>query len=47
MFSGHANVPKSLETDAAVVELVAHNNGAIGYIGKSTPHEGVKVLIVR
>ena len=47
VFSGQASMPKSLETDAAVVEFVAHNNGAIGYIGKATPHEGVKVLAVR
>ena len=47
VFSGQASMPKSLETDAAVVEFVAHNAGAIGYIGKSTPHEGVKVLTIR
>ena len=47
VFSGQASMPKSLETDAAVVEFVAHNNGAIGYIGKATPHEGVKVLAVK
>jgi ABC-type phosphate transport system substrate-binding protein len=40
-------MPKSLDSDAAVVEYVAHNPGAIGYIGKSAPHEGVKVLSVR
>ena len=47
VFSGQASMPKSLETDAEVVAFVAHNIGAIGYIGKSTPHEGVKVLTVR
>lgn len=47
VFSGQASMPKSLDTDAAVVEFVAHNAGAIGYIGKLTPHEGVKVLTVR
>jgi len=46
VFSGQGSMPRSLETDAAVVEFVAHNNGAIGYIGKNSPHEGVKVLIV-
>jgi len=44
VFSGQATMPKSLETDAAVVEYVAHNPGAVGYIGKTSPHEGVKVL---
>jgi ABC-type phosphate transport system substrate-binding protein len=47
VFSGQASMPKSLDTDAAVVEFVAHNTGAIGYISKATPHEGVKVLAVR
>jgi ABC-type phosphate transport system substrate-binding protein len=47
VFSGQATMPRSLDTDAAVVEFVAHNAGAIGYIGKGTPHEGVKVLTVR
>ena len=44
--SGQASMPKSLDSDAAVVEFVAHNAGAIGYISKATPHEGVKVLAV-
>jgi ABC-type phosphate transport system substrate-binding protein len=47
VFSGQASMPKSLDTDAAVIEFVAHNPGAIGYIGKATPHDGVKVLAVR
>ena len=47
VFSGQASMPKSVDSDAAMVEYVAHNPGAIGYIGKSTPHENVKVLTVR
>jgi ABC-type phosphate transport system substrate-binding protein len=47
VFSGQASMPKSLEGDAAVVDFVAHNPGAIGYIGKASPHEGVKVLAVK
>jgi len=47
VFSGQASMPKSLDSDSAVVEYVAHNPGAIGYIGKSTPHDGVKILAVR
>jgi len=46
VFSGQASMPKSLDTDAAVVEFVMNHQGAIGYIGKATPHEGVKVLTV-
>jgi ABC-type phosphate transport system substrate-binding protein len=47
VFSGQATMPKSLDGDAAVVEFVAHNSGAIGYISKASPHEGVKVLVVK
>jgi ABC-type phosphate transport system substrate-binding protein len=47
VFSGQATMPKSLDSEAAVVDYVEHNAGAIGYIGKATPHEGVKVLEVR
>jgi ABC-type phosphate transport system substrate-binding protein len=47
VFSGQASMPKSVDSDTAVVEFVAHNAGAIGYIGKSSPHEGVKVLTVK
>ncbi len=47
VFSGQASMPKSLDGDAAVVEFVAHNPGALGYISKASPHEGVKVLVVK
>ena len=40
-------MPKSLDSEAAMVDYVAHNAGAIGYITSATPHEGVKVLSVR
>jgi ABC-type phosphate transport system substrate-binding protein len=46
VFSGQASMPKSVDGDAAVVAFVAHNPGAIGYIDKASPHEGVKVLTV-
>jgi ABC-type phosphate transport system substrate-binding protein len=47
VFTGQASMPKSLDGDAAVVEFVAHNAGAIGYISKATAHDGVKVLAVK
>ena len=47
VFSGQATMPKSVDGDAAVVEFVAHNAGAIGYIGKASAHDGVKVLSVK
>jgi ABC-type phosphate transport system substrate-binding protein len=47
LFSGQGIMPKSLDSDAAVVEYVAHTPGAIGYIGKTSSHDGVKILVVR
>jgi ABC-type phosphate transport system substrate-binding protein len=47
LFSGQGVMPKTLDTDTAVVEYVAHTAGAIGYVGKTTPHDGVKILAVR
>ena len=47
IFSGQASMPKSVDGDAAVVAFVASNAGAIGYIGKASPHEGVKVLQIK
>jgi len=47
VFSGQASMPKSLDGEAAVVEFVLHSGGAVGYISRATPHEGVKVLTVR
>jgi len=47
LFSGQGVMPKTLDSEAAVVEYVAHTAGAIGYIGRATPHEGVKTLAVR
>ncbi|KAA6464815.1 hypothetical protein DYQ86_02335 [Acidobacteria bacterium AB60] len=46
VFSGQGSMPKSVESDAAMVEFVAHNPGAVGYIDKSSPHDGAKTLRV-
>jgi hypothetical protein len=40
VFSGQGTMPKTLDGDAAVVEFVAHNPGAIGYIGQSDSARG-------
>ncbi len=47
VFSGQATMPRSLDSETAVVEFVAHNPGAVGYISKATPHDGVKVLATK
>ena len=46
VFSGQVTMPKSFDSDAAVVAHVAQTPGAIGYISKSAPHDGVKILEV-
>ena len=45
--SGQGTMPKTFDSEPEVVEYVAHHPTAIGYIGKATPHEGVKVLPVQ
>jgi ABC-type phosphate transport system substrate-binding protein len=47
LFSGQGVMPKTLDSDAAVVAYVARTPGAIGYVDKSSSHDGVKVLAVR
>lgn len=47
VFSGQASMPRSFDSEGALVDYVAHNAGAIGYISKATTHDGVKVLEVR
>jgi len=46
MLSGEADPPKVVESDAAVIEYVKSNTGAVGYISASTPHDGVKILSI-
>jgi methyl-accepting chemotaxis protein len=45
--AGFAVVAVEVVAQTQKARYVAHNSGAIGYIGKSTPHEGVKVLTVK
>jgi ABC-type phosphate transport system substrate-binding protein len=47
LFSGQGVMPRTLDSEAAVVEYVARTAGAIGYIGKGAQHEGVKILVVK
>jgi hypothetical protein len=46
VLSGHATMPKTFDSEAAMVEYVARTPGAIGYISTGTPHDSVKVLTV-
>jgi ABC-type phosphate transport system substrate-binding protein len=47
VFSGQATMPKSLDSETEMVAYVGRTAGAVGYIGKATPHDGVKVLTIR
>jgi len=46
VLSGQATMPRTFDSEDDLIKYVAHTPGAIGYIGKSTPHEGVKILTV-
>jgi ABC-type phosphate transport system substrate-binding protein len=47
LFSGQGVMPKTFDSDAAVVEYVAHTPGAIGYISPASGYVGVRTLAVR
>lgn len=47
VFSGQASMPRTVDSEKAMVEYVETTPGAIGYILKSTPHEGVKTIAVQ
>jgi hypothetical protein len=47
VFSGKGSMPKSFDSDSAVVQYVAKNKGAIGYVSASAETTGVKTLHVK
>jgi ABC-type phosphate transport system substrate-binding protein len=47
VFTGQGSMPKTVDSDAAMVDYVAATPGAIGYIDKETPHDKVKVLAIK
>jgi hypothetical protein len=47
VFSGQCSMPRSFDSELAMVEWVKATPGAVGYILKSTPHVGVKTLTVQ
>jgi ABC-type phosphate transport system substrate-binding protein len=46
VFAGTASMPKTLDSESAMVEYVAATPGAIGYVGKD-PGDSVKKLAVK
>jgi len=47
VFTGKAAMPEQVDTDEAVVELVARTPGAIGFIDKGKLKDGVKAVAVQ
>jgi len=44
VFTGRGSLPKTLDSDEAVVAYVAKTHGAIGYVSLGTSAEGVRML---
>lgn len=47
IFTGQRSMPKTVDSDAAMVVDVAATPGAIGYVGKATEHDKVKTLTIK
>jgi ABC-type phosphate transport system substrate-binding protein len=47
VFSGQGSMPKTFDTESALVDYVASTPGALGYVGKDTAHDKVKTLAVK
>jgi len=47
VMSGQGTMPRTVDSEAAMVDYVSRTPGAIGYVMKSTSHEGVKTLNVQ
>lgn len=46
LFTGTGTPPKSVSGDAAVIDYIKNNPGAIGYVSSSSVNDGVKTLAV-
>jgi hypothetical protein len=46
VFSGRNTPPTALASDAAVVDYVRSHPGAVGYVSRSAPTDGVKTISV-
>lgn len=47
VFTGKASMPRTLDSDAAVVAYVAKTKGAVGYVSAGAPAEGTKTLTIK
>ncbi len=44
VFTGQGAMPKAFDSESALIEYVAATPGAIGYVSRISPQDGVKVL---
>lgn len=47
VFTGQGSMPKTVDSDAAMVDYVAATPGAIGYVGKGAANDKVKTLTIK
>ena len=47
IFTGMGNPPRIFKSEEDLVNFVRDTKGAIGYIGSSTSHEGVKIIKIK
>lgn len=47
IFTGIGTAPRILKTEKDVVKAVAETEGAVGYVSRSVPHDGVKIMAVK
>jgi hypothetical protein len=47
VFTGQGSMPKTFDSEMALIDYVAATPGAIGYVGKGTEHEKVKTLAIK
>jgi hypothetical protein len=46
VFSGRSTMPRTVDSEAAMVQYVARTPGAIGYISETASHQDVNVLVI-
>jgi ABC-type phosphate transport system substrate-binding protein len=47
VFTGQGSMPKSFDSEAALVDYVAATPGSIGYVSSATGHDKVKTLTIK
>ena len=47
IFTGTGRPPKIFRNETELVHYISETDGSVGYIDSSTPHEGVKILVLK